>query len=167
MPKITKKDADKLKKQPAFIVDTCGRDFNGIIKYVTFIHGVGVLDLRAIAAHRPEWVQVDENQITFSQIAGPDKIVEFYANVFKDRGAKVTKIAGDDAEDFREALEKGRFAEINAKWGGKHLEELFFEPDVEDPGEDDEEAEEPEEPEGSDDDEDEDEKSSEKDDEKE
>lgn len=74
-----------------------GRDVNEERMYVKFAHGVGVLDLGALMAYRPDWIENTPDGLR--QHTGV--ALEEYAKYWEDQGAKVTEISPKEAAEIR------------------------------------------------------------------
>ena len=110
MAKAAEKEKEKvILKGKAFIIDSGDRTFYGEVKYVKFHRGIGILDMRALAEARPDWVESPPDG-SFFQFAGQPP--EHYAKYFDKHGFKVTQIAAEKAKKIRSALEHARWKEV-------------------------------------------------------
>jgi len=84
--------------------------YTGADKFVQFWDGVGVLDLQAIAANRPDWVQNVAGELV--QVTG--ETVENYRQYWLRRGFQVKEISAEEAAKVRAKASDAQKAVENA-----------------------------------------------------
>ena len=110
-----KKITDKWWKQH-FIVKMKSDMVNGIIKFVEFRNGRGILDMLAIATAKPQWAIGDDKGGFKPNPLMPGWTLHQYVEYFQRRGATVEPITATAAKELRDELagESVKFAETGA-----------------------------------------------------
>lgn len=87
-----------------FVVKMKSEFVNGIIKFVNFRNGRGILDMLTIATAKPHWVIGDDKGGFKPNPLTPGWTLDQYVEYFQRRGATVEPITASAAKELRDEL---------------------------------------------------------------